>query len=250
MDLKLHGKRALVTGATRGIGRAIAALLAGEGAAVSICARNRRDVDEAVKADGFAFGKACDVSRPAELEGWIEASARHLGGIDVLVANASALTAGATPEAFREAFETDLMHTVNAVTMALPWLEQSAAGAIIAISSVSGVEDYGFDEAAYGTMKAALLYYIKTLSRELAPRGIRANVVSPGTTYFTDGFWHHMEIEDPAAFRNAMDNNPMGRMASPQDIANAVAFLAGAPASFITGVNLVVDGGYTRRAQF
>ena len=250
MDLKLKGKRALVTGATRGIGRAIAAQLASEGAAVSICARNRRDVEAAVKADGLAFGEACDVSRRAELEGWIDASARHLGGIDVLVANASALTAGATADAFKQAFETDLMHTVNAVTMALPWLEQSASGAIVVISSISGVEDYGYDEAAYGTMKAALLYYVKTLSRELAPRGIRANVVSPGTTYFTDGFWHHMEIEDPAAFASAMDNNPMGRMASPQDIANAVAFLAGEPASFITGVNLVVDGGYTRRAQF
>ncbi len=250
MDLKLKGKRALVTGATRGIGRAIAAQLAGEGAHVSICARHRGDVEETVKADGLAFGQACDVSRRGELEGWIDASAKHLGGIDVLVANASALTAGATAEAFKEAFETDLMHTVNAVTMALPWLEQSVSGAIVAISSVSGVEDYGYDEAAYGTMKAALLYYVKTLSRELAPRGIRANVVSPGTTYFIDGFWHHMEIEDPATFANAMDNNPMGRMASPQDIANAVAFLAGEPAAFITGVNLVVDGGYTRRAQF
>ena len=250
MDLKLKGKRALVTGATRGIGRAIAAQLAGEGAAVSICARNRGDVEETVKADGLAFGQACDVSLRPELKGWIDASARHLGGIDVLVANASALTAGATAEAFRQAFETDLMHTVNAVSMALPWLEQSASGAIVVISSVSGVEDYGYDEAAYGTMKAALLYYVKTLSRELAPRGIRANAVSPGTTYFKDGFWHHMEIEDPAAFKATMDDNPMGRMATPEDIANAVAFLAGEPAAFITGVNLVVDGGYTRRAQF
>ncbi len=250
MDLKLAGKRALVTGATRGIGRAIAGQLAAEGARVSICARNAGDVEAAVKADGLAYGQACDVARPKALEDWITASAKALGGIDILVANASALAAGATPEAFKDAYQVDLMHTVNAATVALPWLEQSASGAIVAIASISGVEDYGYDEAAYGTMKAALLYYMKTLSGELAPRGIRANVVSPGTTYFKDGFWHHMEIEDPAAFRHAMDNNPMGRMATPEDIANAVCFLSGEAASFITGVNLVVDGGYTKRVQF
>jgi NAD(P)-dependent dehydrogenase (short-subunit alcohol dehydrogenase family) len=249
MDLQLNGKRALVTGGTRGIGRAIAVALAGEGADVSICARRGDEVAATVTAAGLAFGQACDVSKPDQLKAWIAASARHLGGIDIVVANASALASGASPEAFAQAFEVDLMHTVNAASLALAWLEKSAAGAIVAIASISGVEDYGYDEAAYGAMKAALLYYIKTLSGELAPRGIRANVVSPGTTYFRDGFWHKVEQDDPAGFAKAMANNPMGRMASPQDIAKAVIFLASPAASFITGANLVVDGGYTRRIQ-
>ncbi len=253
MDLMLQGKRALVTGSTRGIGRAIAERLAGEGAKVSICARNRDDVANAVAAlsgsGAAAFGAACDVSKPDQLKAWIEASAAHLGGIDIVVANASALASGADLQAFTQAFEVDLMHTVNVVSMARPWLEKSSSGAIIAVASVSGVEDYGYDEAAYGAMKAALLYYVKTLAGELAPKGVRVNAVSPGTTYFKDGFWAKVERDDPQGFAKAMAGNPMGRMASPADIANAACFLASAAASFITGANLVVDGGYTRRIQ-
>ena len=253
MDLMLQGKRALITGSTRGIGRAIAGRLAGEGASVSICARNRDDVEAAVAAlsgsGATAFGAACDVSKPDQLKAWIEASAAHLGGIDIVVANASALAAGADPHAFTQAFEVDLLHTVNAVAMARPWLEKSPSGAIIAIASVSGVEDYGYDEAAYGAMKAALLYYVKTLANEMAPKGVRVNAVSPGTTYFKGGFWANVERDDPQGFAKTMAANPMGRMASPADIANAACFLASAAASFITGANLVVDGGYTRRIQ-
>ena len=124
------------------------------GGEVSICARRGDEVAATVEAAGLAFGQACDVSKPDQLRGWITASARHLGGIDIVVANASALASGASPEAFAQAFEVDLMHTVNAATMALPWLQNSAAGAIVAIASISGVEDYGYDEAAYGAMKA------------------------------------------------------------------------------------------------
>ena len=111
------------------------------------------------------------------------------------------------------------------------------------------MEDYGYHEAAYGAMKAALLFYVKTLSRELAPKGVRVNAVSPGTTYFKGGFWAMVERDDPAGFARAMANNPMGRMATPADIANAACFLASPAAAFITGANLVVDGGYTRRIQ-
>lgn len=253
MNLDLNGKRALVTGGTRGIGRAIVELLAAEGAHVSLCSRKRAEVEAAVaaltKAGHCAFGQAADVSKPDELRAWVESSARALGGIDILVANASALATGADAAAFRKAFETDLLHTVNLVEFGRPWIETSNSGAIVAIASVSGVEDYGFSDAAYGAMKAALLFYMKSLARELAPRGIRANVVSPGTTLFDDGYWGRVQREQPAAFAEAMAANPMGRMATPDDIARAVAFVASPAAGFVTGINFVVDGSLTRRIQ-
>lgn len=253
MDLDLKGKRALVTGGTRGIGRAIVEHLAQEGAHVSLCSRKQAEVDAAVAAltkDGHrAFGQTADVSNPDALRRWVEASARALGGIDILVANASALASGADEAAFRTAFETDLLHTVNLVGAGMPYLEKSKAGAIVAIASISGSEDYGYSDVAYGAIKAALLFYVKSLARDLAPRGIRANVVSPGTTLFDDGVWGRVQREQPDVFAETLAANPMGRMATPDDIARAVAFIASPAASFVTGINFVVDGSFTRRIQ-
>jgi NAD(P)-dependent dehydrogenase (short-subunit alcohol dehydrogenase family) len=253
MDLQLKGKKALVTGGTRGIGRSIAECLAREGCHVAICARNAAAVKSTVaklqKLGGKAFGQAIDVSDDKALGDWVASSARALGGIDIVVANVSAMADGGRPEDFRKAFDTDFMHTVNLVEAALPMLKRSKAASIIAISSISGSEDYGFDQSSYGSIKAALFYYVKSLANHLAPQGIRANVVSPGTTYFKGGFWHEVELKQPKVFAEAMAGNPMGRMARPEDIANAVAFLSSAAAGFVTGVNLVVDGGFTKRIQ-
>ena len=253
MELDLKGKRALVTGGTRGIGRAIVEQLASEGVQVALCARKPVEVQAAVdaltKSGHRAVGEAADVSKPEELRRWVENSARALGGIDILVANASALASGADAAAFRKAFETDLLHTVNLVEFSRPWFEKSSSASIVAIASVSGVEDYGFGDAAYGSMKAALLFYIKSLARDLAPRGIRANVVSPGTTLFEDGYWGGVQRDQPAAFAEAIAANPMGHMATPEDIARAVAFVASPAAGFVTGINFVVDGSITRRIQ-
>jgi NAD(P)-dependent dehydrogenase (short-subunit alcohol dehydrogenase family) len=253
MDLQLRGRRALVTGATRGIGRAIALGLSREGADVAICARGEDAVRATLKVieeEGVrAFGRALDVADRTALTDWVNLAAEALGGIDVLVTNASAFAAGGSPEEFRRAFDVDLMHCVNAVNAALPRLERSQAGAIIAISSISGSEDYGFEDAAYGAMKAALNFYIKSLSRELAPKHIRVNTVSPGTTYFKGGYWHKVEIENPKGFARAMASNPMGRMATAEDIADMVVFVASPAAGFVSGANIVVDGALTRRVQ-
>lgn len=253
MQRQLAGKAALVTGATRGIGRAIAMALAAEGVDVGICARDERAVAATVadlRAMGVrATGTAFDVADSAQLKAWVEISAQGFGGLDILVANTSALAEGADEASFRRAFDVDLMHTVNAATAALPFLETSQSGAIIAIASISGSEDYGYSGVSYGAMKAALLFYMKSLARHVAPKGVRANVVSPGTTYFKGGFWHDVEINDPKGFAGTLAENPMARMATPEEIAQAVVFLASPAASFIAGANLVVDGTLTRRIQ-
>ena len=254
MDLQLAGKRALVTGSARGIGRAIAERLALEGADVAICARSGDAVEETVKAlesKGVkAWGRSLDVKDPAALRSWVEDAAATFGGIDILVANASALSFGLSIEAFQAAFDVDLMHTVTAVEAAMPHLERSNSGSIIAIGSIGGVEDSElnvYTKVSYGSVKAALHFYMKSLARTVAPKGIRANVVSPGSTFFDGGAWDRIKKHEPERFHNAVKMIPMGRMARPEEIANVVAFTASPAASYVTGVNLVVDGAFTRR---
>lgn len=253
MDLHLRGRRALVTGGSKGIGRAIAMGLAAEGCNVAVCARDAGGMAAAVaelKAMGVAaHGASLDVGDRPALEGFIADAAAVFGGLDILVCNASAFAEGASAEAFRAAFDIDLMHTRNASEAGLPWLERSGAGSIIAISSISGSEDYGYDSVSYGTMKAALFFYVKSLARHVAPKGIRANVVSPGTTLFAGGFWDRVRLNDPDGFATNLAANPMGRMARPEEIADAAVFLASPRASFISGTNLVVDGTLTIRVQ-
>lgn len=254
MDLQLAGKKALITGATRGIGRAIAERLALEGANVAICARNINAVEKTVIDLGGigvkAWGEALDVADAEALRNWVKQAALELGGIDIVVANASAMSFGLSRDAFQAAFDVDLMHTVTLVEAALPHLEKSRAGCITAIASIAGVEDLpinAYSEASYAVMKAALLSYMKSLARAVAPKGIRANVVSPGNTLFDGGAWHQIEREEPDVFRNAIAMTPLGRMASPEEIANVVAFIASPAASFVSGANIVVDGAFTRR---
>lgn len=253
MDLKLNGRKAIITGGSKGIGRAIADLLADEGCDVAICARNAGEVDAAVAAlrgKGVkAFGQAVDVRDKAALEGWVGASADTLGGIDIAVANVSALDMNRTEQAWINEFEIDLLHTVRTFEAALPWIEKSDAGSLLAISSVSGLE-YDFTSPAYGTFKAALIHYASRLASTLAEKHIRVNTVSPGNTYFEGGIWQHIETNLPDLFKTALAKNPWGRMATDEEVANAAVFLVSPRASFITGVNLVVDGALTNRVQY
>lgn len=253
MDLQLAGRHALVTGGTRGIGRAIAEGFAAEGAHVSVCARTPAQVEETVAAlqscGVRAFGRAFDVGDGAALAAFIVDAAAHMGRLDAVVANTSAMASGTGIADFDQAYRIDLLHTRNAAEAALPFLERSDGGSVIAISSVSGSEDYGYEGVSYGTMKAALFFYMKSLARHLAPKGIRANVVSPGTTYFAGGYWSDVERDDPQGFAEAIADNPFGRMARPEEVARAVIFLSSPAASFISGTNLVVDGALTTRIQ-
>lgn len=251
MDLGLKDRKVFITGSTRGIGRAIAERFAAEGSAVAICSRNASHVTEtarALEARGTrVFARAVDVADPKQLQAWISDGAKALGGLDVFIANASALAATTSPEEFRKSFDVDVMHMVTGTDAALPWLEKSGAGAIIAIASISGVQDYGYSESAYGAMKAALLFYMKSLSRKIGKKGIRVNAVSPGPIYFDGGFWQEVERKQPEVYREVVAENALRRMGKPEEIANVVAFLASSQASYLNGANIVVDGGHTRR---
>ena len=249
MDLGLKGLKAVVTGGTKGIGQAIAKTLAAEGAHVAVCARNAQEVEASVaelNALGIkAFGMPVDVSDAAALASWVNAAAAEFGGLDIVVANVSALAIAADEAAWQKGFEVDMMGTVRLVNAAMPYLEKSAKPSIVTIASVSGRE-IDFASGPYGAFKAAIIHYTQGLAYHLAGKGIRANSVSPGNTYFAGGVWNQIEEGNPEFFKVALGMNPTGRMGTPQEMANAVAFLSSPAASFITGTNLVVDGALTK----
>jgi len=252
MDLGLKGLHAIVTGGSKGIGRRTADLLADEGCHVGICARSAQEVEATVaglEAKGvLAFGRALDVADKAALEAWVPAAAAALGGIDIVIANVSALAVDESEEAWRRQFETDMLHTVRTVNGAMPFLEASKAASITIVSSVSGRE-IDFTGPAYGGFKAALVHYAQGLACKLAARGIRANAVSPGNVYFKDGIWNWIETNNPTLFARALALNPTGRMATPEEIARGIVFLASPASSFTSGTNLVIDGALTKGVQ-
>jgi len=253
MDLQLKGLKAIVTGGTKGIGLAIARTLASEGAEVAICARDEASVAATASAlselsGARASGAAVDVSDGATLKAWVARVGSEWGGLDIVVANVSALAIGNDLESWRKEFDTDLLGTVNLVDAAMPFLVASKAASIVAISSVSARE-IDFAAGPCGVFKAAIVHYMQGLANQLASRGIRANTVSPGNVYFEGGVWDWIEHNDPALYERALALNPTGRMARPQEIANAVAFVASPAASFVSGANIVVDGALTRGVQ-
>jgi 3-oxoacyl-[acyl-carrier protein] reductase len=195
-----------------------------------------------------ATGRALDVGDGPALQEWVRDVADELGGIDIVVANVSALAIGGDEAHWQNGYQVDMMGAVRLVDAAMPSLEQSAAPCIVTIGSVSGRE-IDFASGAYGAFKAALVHYTQGLAYHLAGKGIRANTVSPGNTYFDGGVWAQIETGDPDLFSLALGLNPTGRMGTPQEMANAVAFIASPRASFITGTNLVVDGALTKGVQ-
>lgn len=252
MDLSLAGKKAVVTGGTRGIGRAIAERLASEGVDVAICARNAQEVSDTVEALSAlgvkSSGGTVDVSDCEAYQSWITAAAGELGGIDIFVPNVSAGGGLAGEDGWRANFEIDLLGTTRGIEAAMPFLQQSEAGAIVIIATTAAVETF-LGPMPYNAIKAALITHGKQLSQALAGDGIRVNCVSPGPVYFEGGAWEYIQNNMPDLYNSTLADIPSGRMGTPQDIANAVTFLASPAASLITGVNLVADGGFTKRVQ-
>ncbi len=252
MDLKLKGSKTLITGGTKGIGRAIANTMAEEGGNVAICARNAEEVAAAVEdlsAKGVvAFGQALDIGDADAFKAWIDASAEALGGIDCIVSNVSGGGAQGE-EAWRRHLEYDMLGAVRMVEGSMEHLETSDNASVVLISTTAAVEKF-MNAGPYNALKAALLNYNGALSQDLAPKGIRVNAVSPGPIFIEGGSWDNIKQHMEAFYDATIADIPLGRMGTADEVAAQVAFLASSRAGFTTGTNIIIDGGITRRIQF
>jgi 3-oxoacyl-[acyl-carrier protein] reductase len=246
MLIDLKGKRAVVTGGSKGIGRSIALGLAAAGAAVSICARGRAGLDSTaaeLKALGVpAHASECDLADKAAIPAYIAAAAQALGGIDILVNNASGFGMGDDEEAWARGLDVDVMATVRATRAALPYMERAGGGAILNIASISG---HGANprSPSYGAAKAAVINYTQTQGLLLAAKRIRVNAISPGSIEFPGGIWESRRQSAPQVYDAVLKSIPWGRLGRPEEIAGVAVFLVSDAASWVTGQSLIVDGG-------
>jgi 3-oxoacyl-[acyl-carrier protein] reductase len=257
VDLKLKGRKAIVTGASRGIGRCIAQTFADEGTDVAICARTAAGVEKAVadlRARGVnALGDAVDVADGDAYVAWLESAAQRLGGLDIFVHNVTASPSTPGLPGWDLAYRTDILAAVRGVETLTKHLRKSPGAAIVFIASISGVMSKVLPAPgayAYGASKAALISYGAMVSKDLAKEGIRVNIVSPGPIYFEGGPWDRVKARAPQMFTAAQESCVIGRLGEPQDIANAVAFLASPVSGFTVGQNLHVDGGFMQHVAF
>ena len=255
MDLQLAGKRALVTGGSRGIGRAIVLALAAEGAQVHTCARAEAGL-AALKASAGAFADqvhttALDVRDGAALSAWVAATAEAAGGLEIAVSNVSARLDAVGDELWRQTFELDLLQHVRLGEAALPHLRKAQGGSLIFVGSIASVlTRLPPGEEAYGALKAALVNHAAQLAERYGKDGVRVNVVSPGPILFPGGVWDQIRNARPALFEAAASLAALRRHGTPEEVADTVTFLASPRAGYITGANLRIDGGAVKAANF
>jgi 3-oxoacyl-[acyl-carrier protein] reductase len=247
MDLGLKDKKCVIIGGSRGIGRSIALALADEGASIAFCARTEealRKTRSEIRAKGVdVFAECCDAGIESELADFLDASRDAMGGVDILIHNASALATGAGPDAWTASINVDLMGAVHACSRVIPWMEEAGGGNILFISSTSGFEAVPMPDYAYTTMKAALIAYGKKLAVLHAPGNIRVNVITPGSIEFEGGVWDIMKKQQPHIYNLSLESIPSGRMGRPEEVADAAVFLVSERANWIRGTTLIVDGG-------
>jgi 3-oxoacyl-[acyl-carrier protein] reductase len=257
MDLGIAGKRALVTGGSRGIGRATALRLAAEGCHVGICGRGaegvERTVSELSEHGVEAHGVVADVTAAGDIERFVAESAAALGGVDLLVANVGGMAGTTfletTPEQWVRTFELNLFHAVRAIHAAVPHMQRRGGGSIVVIASISGWKPG--PRAQYGTAKASEIFLSGSLAWELAPHNIRVNTVSPGSTKFPGGGWERYQAANADVFSDFEQSEfPRGRLGTPEEIADVVTFVLSERASWINGANIPVDGGQGRPDVF
>lgn len=253
MDLGLAGLRAVVTGGTRGIGRAVAELLAREGCAVAVCARGPERLGEtlgAVEAHGVpAWGRTLQARDGAAVRGFVAEAAERLGGLDILIANVSAGGGMDSERNWYRNFEIDLMGAVRATEAAMPALRRSGKGAVVMVGTMAAAEVF-HKPMAYNAMKAALTAHAGALARPAMARGVRVNAVAPGPTRFPGSAWEMVEIANRRLYRSVVSRQPLRRLAHPEEIAGPIVFLASPAASWVAGDTLPIDGGYTARVPF
>ena len=251
MDLGLTGKKAIVTGATKGIGRAIAETLLREGASVAICARTAADVEQAVtelSPLGTVVGGTVDVADAAALRAWIEGTIGQLGGLDIYVHNTSGKPARSL-DGWSKNFDIDLMALVNAVDVASGALADGG-GALVSIGTTAVVEHFASGSGSYSALKAAVTNWTLGQAQVLGAKGIRCNVVQPGPIFIEGGDWDMIKTHMSAFFEATEKNHPGGHLGVAQDVADAVTFLVSDRARHINGVNLTVDGGFLKRVNY
>jgi 3-oxoacyl-[acyl-carrier protein] reductase len=245
MDLGLAGKAVAVTGASRGIGRATALTFAQEGCHVAICARGAADLEataEQLRAAGAKVHAAtCDLADPGAVRRFLEGAHQAFGRLDVLVNNASALAMGNDDSAWRSGLAVDVLGSVRAADVVVPWMRAQGGGAIVYVSTTAALE--APSPPAYSALKAALISYAKNQAVELAPHGIRVNTVAPGCIDFPGGLWDQVRRSDPRFYESMVATIPSGRMGTDQEVANVVVFTASERASWLRGALISVDGG-------